>query len=941
MKNNKFNKCIRGLLLILCMALSTSGFVLFTPYSSSAGSERRTVRVGIAETNANMKDNNENPTKAFEEEYIQAIAGYANWNYEYVYIDWADCLEQLKNGGIDILLDVSKTEERLSCYNFSSESMGTEMCFMFGRNGTNLKYNDFASFNGLKVGYENDSTIIDSLREYSQKMGFSVSEVGYPSGDSLLSALDKGEVDAILETSFYYIPSGYVVLAKCDPSPIYIATSKTDPTLISELDDAMSQLLSYNPNFNTDLYQYHFGTTASQTVGFSEKEQAYLSKHPTVNVYYETNWEPFEYEENKEAKGITPDVVRAIGESTGIKFNFVLSSSTQAVYSDINGEHSDAVMAVSCDYSWGDKHDLLMTQPYVSGSVMRVMRDSEFMIPKSVAVVKGGYLANQIRVKHPSLKQIEYLTFEECMKAVADGKADCVFLNSYQASNYRSKSDYEDFVYQPDEKIIQNISLGVTKDSDPALFGILSKSLLSLSSDKLQGILSADSLRPEPLTIKLILRRYPIQIAIISVIFFIVLLLFVILIISTVIRKRQNIQLEAAKSEAEAANKAKSDFLSRMSHDMRTPLNGIIGMTYMTEKMELSEAVHENLRKIDISSKFLLNLINEVLDMSKAESGKTELHPEPYTAKEFFAYIDAVIKPLCEEKDQKLIMDFSGTDNMVPLIDKLHINQIFFNLFSNAVKYTPENGTITFTQKSDIIDENKLRMDFSLSDTGIGMSKEFQKVLFEPFTQENRVDNAEMRGTGLGLTIAKRFVEAMGGTIRVESETGKGTTFFIDMNFNFVKLSDKEPEKTEVGEKTAEDDSVFIGKHILLCEDHPLNQEIAVSLLTEKEMLVEVAEDGQRGVREFEKSGVGYFDCILMDIRMPVMDGYETTEKIRALNRPDAKTVPIIAMTADAFAEDIQKSLNVGMNGHIAKPIDPNVLYWTIRECLDSANKQR
>jgi signal transduction histidine kinase len=400
------------------------------------------------------------------------------------------------------------------------------------------------------------------------------------------------------------------------------------------------------------------------------------------------------------------------------------------------------------------------------------------------------------------------------------------------------------------------------------------------------------------------------------------------------LQKLLECQLEKEKLlriQANTANEAKSAFLSRMSHDIRTPLNGIIGMTHLTQKLELPQKAKENLVKIDTSSKFLLSLINDILDMSKAESGKIELHPEPYSVDEFANYVNSIIAPLCEERRQKFSFEPEEMlTDVVPLIDKLRVNQIVFNLLSNAVKYTPEGGIIRYRVLEKKLDDGRMSMHIDIIDNGIGMSEDFQKVLFDPFTQENRVYSAEMRGTGLGLAITRRLIDAMDGSIAVSSRPGHGTTFSIDFIFDCITAA-------ENGEKAASgsgSEASLTGRHILLCEDHPLNQEIAKAILEEQYALVTIAEDGEAGVKAFHGSGIGYFDCILMDIHMPVMDGYEATRQIRGLNRSDAKTVPIIAMTADAFADDIRKCLDAGMNGHIAKPIEPEVLYSTLRSLV-------
>jgi len=410
------------------------------------------------------------------------------------------------------------------------------------------------------------------------------------------------------------------------------------------------------------------------------------------------------------------------------------------------------------------------------------------------------------------------------------------------------------------------------------------------------------------------------------------------LILSVVWRQRLMVQqqenakkLSQALADARRANRAKSDFLSRMSHDMRTPLNGIIGMTYLAQEIDNPPGTKNCLNKIGVSSQFLLGLINDVLDMAKAESGKMELHPEPYDIRQFIEYVESVIKPLCTEKNIHLVFDLQPIKKRKPVMDPLRFNQICFNLLSNAVKYTPEGGTVTLRIHDKIVSQTRFSMELEISDTGIGMSEEFQKSMFESFTQENRSDISQTRGTGLGLAIVKKVIELMNGSIEVCSELGEGTTFRIQFEFDSV------PAEPIVNTVTAEHTEEYIslaGKHILLCEDHPLNQEIAQTLLHKKNMIVVIAENGLVGIEKFSGSAPGYYDAILMDIRMPIINGYEATRKIRAMNRSDAKSVPIIAMTADIFSESIQEANQAGMNAYMTKPIDPRKLFDTLRECM-------
>jgi signal transduction histidine kinase/PAS domain-containing protein len=405
-------------------------------------------------------------------------------------------------------------------------------------------------------------------------------------------------------------------------------------------------------------------------------------------------------------------------------------------------------------------------------------------------------------------------------------------------------------------------------------------------------------------------------------------------------QEKQNMeQLRRAVTEAERANRAKTDFLSRMSHDMRTPLNGIIGMTYLAREQDNNPKTEECLDNIDLSSKFLLGLINDVLDMAKAESGTLELRPEPYSTKEFEQYINAVIRPICTEKNQELVTEISMPEGCVVLADKLKVNRIVFNLLSNAVKYSPEGSRITYRDISKIQADGRVQDCIEVIDHGTGMSEEFQKSLFEPFTQENRDDNSRIRGTGLGLAITKKMVDAMGGTIEVQSRLGKGTAIRVVLTFEQAHAVTQKEPAAAAGIRQAEAQPLA-GKHVLLCEDHPLNQEIAKALLEELGMIVETADDGMAGLKLFENSNAGFFDAVLMDIRMPVMNGYEAAHAIRNLNRADSRTVPIIAMTADAYAEDVQRCLDAGMNAHLAKPIDPAVMKATLVKFLADPQKK-
>ncbi len=385
-----------------------------------------------------------------------------------------------------------------------------------------------------------------------------------------------------------------------------------------------------------------------------------------------------------------------------------------------------------------------------------------------------------------------------------------------------------------------------------------------------------------------------------------------------------NKRLKEAVDEAVHANLAKSEFLSRMSHDIRTPINGIHGMLEIIEKDRHNEArVDDCLRKIETSSGYLLALINDVLDMSKLESGELVFSQEPYDLRKMLEECISVSAGMALEKGVKLSGDISTVEQCPYVIGSpLHLRQVLINLISNAIKYNKPGGSVSCAVALEDISEDEVSYRFIVADTGIGMSPDYIKHIYEPFTQEHIGSRSSYGGTGLGLAIVKKIVDKANGKIEIESEPGKGSVFTVTVPFSI----DHEPNKSGETEDMESMQAGLEGVRVLLVEDNELNREIGVFMLEEAGIIAEVAEDGQLALDKFKASETGYYAAVLMDVMMPVMDGLEATKAIRALERPDAKTVPVIAMTANAFAEDAQKCRDAGMNMHLAKPIDSDTL---------------
>lgn len=400
--------------------------------------------------------------------------------------------------------------------------------------------------------------------------------------------------------------------------------------------------------------------------------------------------------------------------------------------------------------------------------------------------------------------------------------------------------------------------------------------------------------------------------------------------------KMQKERLAQALKSAEYANRTKTEFFSRMSHDMRTPMNGILGLTALSEQEDDVQVLKQNMRKIQESGRYLLSLINDTLDFQRMESGKMKLEPQVVHCQTLVDTMVDMIQPSIQKKNLNLeITNINMALDCYVRIDPVRMKQIFVNLLSNAIKFTPEGGTIRIINECKEREDRISHDEFRISDTGIGMSKEFlEQQIFQPFSQEYNQVSAQYTGSGLGLSIVRSLVELMGGTISVESEQNVGTTFTICLDIERVEKEDGKQDVNENAKGLSDAMQQLNGCHILLVEDHPLNAEITMKLLEKVGCEVVWKSNGAEGVQYFEQSEENSLDAILMDIRMPVMDGLTAAKEIRSMERQDAKAIPIMAMTANAYEEDVEQTRAAGMNEHLAKPIDPKKLYETIARCI-------
>jgi signal transduction histidine kinase/ActR/RegA family two-component response regulator len=398
-------------------------------------------------------------------------------------------------------------------------------------------------------------------------------------------------------------------------------------------------------------------------------------------------------------------------------------------------------------------------------------------------------------------------------------------------------------------------------------------------------------------------------------------------------KEKNAVLLEKAAEEAKQANQAKTEFLSHMSHDIRTPINGIVGMVNIGIKNASNEdRVRDCFKKISGAADHLLSLINDVLEMSRIESGKVEINCKPLDITEILDNCCSIIGGQLLDRDVKLVKKTGEMKHTHLMGDELRLRQVFINIMGNAVKFTPDGGTITVNAYEASDDEKNATYIFEFRDTGVGMSEEFLTKIFEPFCQEDNGSRTTYKGTGLGMSITKQLVEQMGGTITVESKLNQGSCFTVEITF--------EVSKEEAVKKKNMANVNFDGMRVLLVEDNELNMEIAEEILTDKGLQVTTAVDGVQAVDTFMLSKPGTFDAILMDIMMPHMNGYEATRAIRTSSHEEAATIPIIAMTANAYAEDVAKAIEAGMNAHISKPIDMNHLFSVLGQYYNQGRRE-
>ena len=910
--------------------------------------QQKLIRMGSFEDTFDYVDEN-GIRRGFGYELMQALAGYTGWKFEYVKCDWSNCFDKFENGEIDVMGDISYTDERAQRMLFSEEPMGEEKYILYADlSHTDIETSDFKSMDGKRVGVLLGTEPEIMLTEWENKNGIHTEHVNVNNNEDVEKKLANHEIDCFvsLEESIWS-EQGISSVTTIGKAGIYFAINKERSDIKAELDFAMLQLDQNSPFFKADLYKKYFTLDYSQSL--TGKEKSWLKEHGDIRIGFLDN-APAVFSMDEETGKLTGTLAEYISYAKDCLGNQTLEVNIQAydAYDEmlqaLQKCEIDAICYASRNPDFAEKKGYTLTNTAWTYSMMAVTDEKYFNENEvhTVAVPKEKEALKQhIIFSYPNWKLVEYDSLADAADMVTHEKADCFLLGTSQALKYDNNRDFKSV---PLTKTME--ACFAVKGGEGPLLSILNKTLKTMPSGMLTSALAIYDSTADKVTFYDFIKDNMLAVFVTAGLFS----LSIIGIILMLLRKARkaeavamlaasdtqklNDKLEIALKKAEDASLAKTRFLHNMSHDIRTPMNAILGYTQLMEDelkgKELPETL-DHLKKLKQSGNLLLSILNNVLDMARIESGKMEIDESYGQIKE----IQQTLLEIFDDEAKKKNIAFHYTVNVEHehvLIDITKVKEIFANILSNAIKYTPSGGSVTVNVDELPCDEpGYMIARTSVSDTGIGMSQEYLTRIFEAFTREQNTTKSKIAGSGLGMSIVKKYVELLGGTINVESEPGKGSIFTVTLKH---RIADEGYYKKMHVETPGTGSEILAGKNILLAEDNDLNAEIAVAILERFGLKAERVEDGIQCVNRIKKMPAGTYDMILMDIQMPKMDGYQATQEIRHLPDQDKACIPIVAMTANVFEEDKREAAAAGMNGHIAKPIQADDLLPTLVEII-------
>ena len=927
--------CLSVLLLLVCLPLQ------------ALSAEGKLVRGGWYEGGYNLTGPN-GERSGYGYEFQQAGAAYTGWRYEYVKGSRVELMEKLQRGEIDMLNCISYMPERAQHVLFSSMPMGREKYYLYANiEKTGISPSKLHLLEGKRVGMIASSMMETAFSNWEKQQGLHTQHIYVGTVEERKRLLAQGAADVVVATEVAALgKEGLSAVTPVGGSDVYFAINKNRPDLKAELDEAMRRIEQDKPFYAEELYKHYMTTTAVPVL--SKDEQAWLAQHGAIRIgVLQGDSGFFSYEEDGSLKGIIADYILYASDcfkERRLDFAVQGFDTQPEMIQALKDGKIDMIFHFNENHYLAEQNGFALSNRIMSITIPVITAQKQFNenAANILAVAKNNYLAKAYAAhNYPQWKIVEYASRAEAEQAVRKGQADCF------VAKYSVLTDYADdkllhgvFLTKPG-----NVAFAVNR-SDTVLLSVLNKTLRAMPATGMAGNLSLYDRPVHEVTLKAFIKQN-----MLTLIAFLVLIIGLMLTLlhkerkavqeaaslNARLRESQE-QLKQALEQAESASVAKTNFLSNMSHDIRTPMNALMGYTMMLKPRLKDEELLGYVGKMEQSGNLLLSIINHVLDMARIESGKMEVN-EVYTKVGGDAVeVISVFSVEAKRKNIRLLTNMQVEHEHI-LCDATKIKEIFSNLISNAIKYTPEGGTVEFiTRELPCSRPGYVRLQSEVVDNGMGMSKEFLPTIFDAFSRERNTTVGKISGTGLGMAIVKKLVEMMGGTIEVESELGKGSRFIV--TFEHPLADEAHYKQEEQKDTSAQGAELIKGKRILLAEDNDLNAEIALFILRNMGLEVERVEDGAKCVSRLEQQPAGTYDLIFMDVQMPKMDGYTATLNIRSLDDKKKAAIPIVAMTANAFAEDIKQTLAAGMNGHIAKPIDVKKLEQVLVKLLGETKEK-
>ena len=920
-----------------------------TKKSETQTKEQKTIRIGSFEDTFDYIDKN-SVRRGFGYELMQALAGYTGWKFEYVKCDWSNCFDKLESGEIDVMGDISYTDERAKKMLFSEEPMGEEKYILYADlSNMDIGMSDFKFIDGKRVGVLLGTEPEIMLTEWENKNGIHTEHINVYNNEDVEKKLANHEIDCFvsLEESIWS-EQGISSVTTIGKSGIYFVINKERNDIKKELDYAMRQLEQDSPFFKADLYKKYFTLDYNQSLTGVEK--SWLEEHGGIRIGFLNN-DTAVFSMDEETGKLTGMLVEYISYAKDCLGNQTLEFNIQAyddydeMLKELQNQEIDMIFYAGRNPDFAEKKGYTLTNTAWTYSLMAVTDEKYFNENDAytVAVPKEKEALKQhIAFSYPNWKLVDYDSLADAADMVIHEKADCFLMGTSQALKFDNNQDFKSVPLTKTMEACFAVSGG-----QGSLLSILNKTLKAMPSDMLTSALAIYDSTADKVTFYDFVKDNML-VVFFSAGFFALIIIGIILLLLKKARKAEavaklaandtqklNAKLEVALKKAEDASLAKTRFLNNMSHDIRTPMNVILGYAQLMEdelkEKELPET-SEHLEKLQQSGNLLLSIINNVLDMARIESGRMEIDENYGRIEEIQQSLFVVFDD--EAKKKNIAFHYTmNVEHRHVLTDITKVKEIFVNIMSNAMKYTPSGGSVMVNVDELPCDEpGYMIVRTRVSDTGIGMSQDYLAKIFEAFTRERNTTKSKITGSGLGMAIVKKYVELLGGTIDVESELGKGSTFTVTLKHRIADESYYEKKHVENHGTGSE---ILEGRNILLAEDNDLNAEIAEAILERAGLKIERVEDGIQCVNRIEKMPAGTYDMILMDIQMPKMDGYKATQEIRHLPDKDKACIPIIAMTANAFDEDKKKALEGGMDGFLSKPIVIEELIHTLQNTME------